>query len=142
VKGVAVESYSLADFWGLIWASSASTSCDGLPKLDTISFWINEPAKPSKIVAFAFRIDLDAFVYQTVQHSIEVIHLEVDHCVLCRRKVLIILPEEGENNLSALRRGRKRERPFGPHETEMPFVPHIQSFWIIRSDKRTAKAGN
>lgn len=26
-----------ADFWGLIWASSASTSCDGLPKLDTIS---------------------------------------------------------------------------------------------------------
>jgi hypothetical protein len=26
-----------SDLWGLIWASSASTSCDGLPKLDTIS---------------------------------------------------------------------------------------------------------
>src|SRR5580704_3683560 len=104
-----------ADFWGHTWASSASTSCDGLPKLDTISFWVGEPAEPSKIVAFAFGIDRDTLVYQTVQHSIEVIHLEVDHRFLCRRKVFITLSEEGKDDLSALRRGRKRERPFGPH---------------------------
>ena len=98
---------------GLIWASSASTSRDGLPNLDTISFWVGEPAEPSKLVAFAFGIDRDAFVYQTVQHSVEVMHLEVDHRFLCRRKVLIIVSEEGQDDLSALRRGRKRERPFG-----------------------------
>ena len=65
--------------------------------------------------SFAFGIDRDTFVYQTVQHSIEVIHLQVDHRFLCRRKVFIILPEEGKDDLSALRRGRKRERSFGPH---------------------------
>src|SRR5947207_14478687 len=107
--------FTLADFRGLIWAGSASTSCDGLPKLDTISFWVGEPAEPSKIVAFAFGIDRDTFVYQTVQHSIEVIHLEVDHRFLCCRKVFIILSEEGKDDLSALRRGRKPERPFRPH---------------------------
>jgi hypothetical protein len=103
------------DFWGLIWISSASTIYEGLPKLDTISFWVGEPAKPSKIVTFAFGIDRDAFIYQTVEHSIEVIHMKVDHYFLCRRKVLIVLPEESEDHLSALRQGWKRERPFGPH---------------------------
>ena len=93
----------LASSRGLIWTSSASTSCDGLPKLDTISFWVGEPAEPSKIVAFAFRIDRHTFGYQTVQYSIEVIHLEVDHRFLRRRKVLIIFSEEGKDDLSALR---------------------------------------
>jgi hypothetical protein len=81
---------------GLIRVTSASSG-DGLPKLDTISFWVGEPAKPSKIVTFAVGIDRDAFAYQTVQHSIEVIHLEIDHCFLRRRKVFITLPEEGED---------------------------------------------
>jgi hypothetical protein len=93
---------------------SASISRDGLPKLNTVSFWVGKPAEPSKIVAFAFGIDRDTFVCQTVQHPIEVIHLEVDHRFLNQREVFIILPEEGEDNLSALRRGRKSERPFGP----------------------------
>jgi len=100
--------------WGPIWVGSASVSCDRLPKLDTISLWVGEPAKPSEIVAFASWIDRDTFVYQTVQHSIEVIHLEVDHGFLFPWKVCIILSEEGEDDLSALRRGRKRERSPGP----------------------------
>ena len=95
-------------------APSPLTSYYGLPELDTISFRVGEPAKPSEIVAFAFGIDRDTFGYQTVQHSIEVIHLEVDHRSLCRRKVFIILPEEGKDDLSALRRCRKREATFGP----------------------------
>jgi hypothetical protein len=119
-----------------------SFSCDRLPKLDTISFWVGEPAKPSEIVAFAFWIDCDTFVYQTVQNSIEVIHQEIDHCFLCRREVCIVLFEKGKHDLSALRRGRKRERSVGLHQTEMPLVPLIQSFWIIRSQKYTAKASN
>src|SRR6476646_6186900 len=81
-------------------ASSVSTSSDRLPKLDAISFWVGEPAELSKIVAVAFGIDRDTFVYQTVQHSIEVIHLEVDHHFLCRRKVFVILSEEGKDDLS------------------------------------------
>lgn len=131
-----------ADFWGLLWASLASTSCDGLPKLDTISFWVDAPAELPEVVAFAFWIDRDAFVYQTVQHSIEVIHLEIDHCFLCRREVCIVLFEKGEDDLSVLRRGRKRESSAGLHQTEMPLVPLIQSLWIIRSQKYTAKASD
>src|ERR1017187_6716640 len=136
------ESLSHAGLWGPIWVGSASVSCDRLPKLDTISFRIGDPAKLSKIVAFAFWIDRDTFVYQTVQHSIEVIHLEVDHCFLCRREVCIVLFEKGEDDLSVLRRRRKRESSVGLHQTEMPLVPLIQSLWIIRSQKYTAKAGD
>ena len=132
----------LADFRGPIWAGSASIRRDRLPKLDTISFWIGAPAELPEIVAFAFWIDRDAFVYQTVQHTIEVIHLEIDHCFLCRREVCIVLFEEGEDDLSVLRRGRKRGRSLGLHQIEMPLVPLIQSFWIIRSQKHTAKASN
>jgi hypothetical protein len=62
-----------------------------------------DAAELSKIVAFAFGIDRDTFVFQTVQHSIQVIHSEVDHRFLRWRKVSIILPEEGEDDLSALR---------------------------------------
>ena len=86
-----------------IRVSPSSTGRDGLPKLDTISFWVSDPAELSKIVALAFGIHRDTFVYQTVQHSIEVIHLEVDHRFLCRRKVFIILSEDGKDDLSALR---------------------------------------
>jgi hypothetical protein len=121
---------------------SASISCDRLPKLDTISFRIGDPAKLSEVIAFAFWIDGDTFVYQTVQHTIQVVHLEIDHCFLCRREVCIVLFEKGEDDLSALRRGRKRERSVGLHQTEMPLVPLIQSLWIIRSQKYTAKASN
>ncbi len=56
---------------------SASVSCDRLPKLDTISFRIGEPAKLSELIAFAFWIDGDTFVPQTVQHAIQVVHLEI-----------------------------------------------------------------
>jgi hypothetical protein len=38
---------------------------DWLPKLDTISLSVGDPAKLSEIVAFAFWIDRVAFVYQT-----------------------------------------------------------------------------
>jgi hypothetical protein len=50
--------------------------------------------------------------------------------------------EKSEDDLRALRRGRKRESSVGLHHTEMLLVPLIQSFWIIRSQKNTAKAGN
>jgi len=121
---------------------SALVSCDRLPKLDTISFRIGDPAKLSEVIAFTFWIDGDTFVYQTVQHIIQVVHLEIDHCFLCRREVCIVLFEKGENDLSTLRRGRKPERSVGLHQTEMSLVPLIQSFWIIRSQKYTAKASN
>jgi hypothetical protein len=45
-------------------AASASFSCNRLPKLDTISFRIGDPAKLSEVIAFAFWIDGDTFVYQ------------------------------------------------------------------------------
>src|ERR1700691_5546436 len=92
---------------------SALVSCERLPKLDTISFQIGDPAKLSEVIAFAFWIDGDTFAHQTVQHTVQVVHLEIDHCFLCRREVCIVLFEEGEDDLSVLRRGRKRERPFG-----------------------------
>lgn len=75
----------------------------GLPKLDTVSFRVGKPAKCPKVVAFAFGIDRDAFACQAVQHSIEIINLEVDHRFLFPGKILIILREEGEDDLSALR---------------------------------------
>src|SRR4029077_6031807 len=115
----------------LMWTNlvgSASVSCDRLPKLDTISFRIGDPAKISEVIAFAFWIDGDTFVYQTVQHTIQVVHLEIEHCFLCRREVCIVLFEKGEDDLSALLRGRKREGSVGHHQTEMPLVPLIQSF--------------
>jgi len=87
---------TLADF-GTIWVGSASIRCDRLPKLNTIPLWIGEPAELPEIAVFTFGIDRDTFVSQAVQHSIEVIHLEVNHCFLCRRKVSIILPEEGKD---------------------------------------------
>jgi hypothetical protein len=123
----------------ILGAGSASITCDGLPKLDTISFRVGEPAELSKIVALAFGIDRDTFGYQTVQHSIEVIHLEVDHRFLCQGKVFIVLPEEGEDNLSAFGRGRKRESPIGLRQAEVFLVPTVQSFRIVHSNKRTAK---
>ena len=87
----------------------ASVICGRLPKLDTISFRIGDPAKLSEVIAFAFWIDGDTFVYQTVQHTIQVVHLEIDHCFLCRREVCIVLFEKAEDDVRVLRRGRKRE---------------------------------
>lgn len=127
---------------GTILVGSASIICDRLPKLDTISFRIADPAKLSEVIALAFGIDGDTFLYQTVQHTIQVVHLEIDHCSLCRREVGIVLFEKGEDDLSVLRRGRKRECSLGLHQTEMLLVPLIQSFWIIRSQKYTAKASD
>jgi hypothetical protein len=88
---------------------SALFGCDRLPKLDAVSFRVGDPAEPSEVIAFAFWVDRDAFVCQTVQHSIQVVHLEVDHCFLCQREVCIVLLENGEDDLGVLRRGRKRE---------------------------------
>jgi hypothetical protein len=120
----------------------ASFSCDRLPKLDTVSFQVNAPAELSKVIALAFWIDRDPFLYQTVQHSIEVIHLKIDHRFLCRWEVFIVLFEKGEDDLSVLLRCRIREGPLGLHQTKMPLVPFIQSLWIIRSQKYTAKASD
>ena len=88
---------------GPIPVGAASFSCDRLPKIDTISLRIGNPAKLSEVIAFAFWIDGDTFVYQTVQHSIEVIHLEIDHRFLRRREVCIVWFEKGEDDLSVLR---------------------------------------
>ena len=88
---------------------SALVGCDGLPKLDAISFRIGNPAKLSEVIAFAFWIDGDPFVDQTVQHAVQVVHLEIDHCFLGRREVCIVLFEKGEDDLGVLRGGRKRE---------------------------------
>jgi hypothetical protein len=52
------------------------------------------------------------------------------------------LSEEGEDDLSGLRRGGEGEGPIGLYQAEMALVPPIQSFWIIGSDKRAAKAGD
>lgn len=52
---------------------------DGLPQLDAISFGVSEPAKLPEVVGFAIWIDCDTFAYQAVQHTIEVIDLEIDH---------------------------------------------------------------
>jgi hypothetical protein len=60
---------------------------------------------------------------QRTARTVQVVHLEIDHCFLRRREVCIVLFEKGEDNLSALRRGRKRERSVGLHQTEMPLVP-------------------
>src|SRR5947208_1864013 len=102
-----------------------SASVRRLPKLDAISFRVAEPAKLSEIIAFAFGIDGDTFGDQTVQHSIEVIHLEIDHGLLCGRKICIVVFEEGEDDPSALRRGRKRVSSLGLHQTDMSLVPAI-----------------
>ena len=69
-----------------IRVGSASVSSERLPKLDTISFRIGDPAKLSEVIAFAFWIDGDTFAYQTVQKSVQVVHLEIDHCFLSRRE--------------------------------------------------------
>jgi hypothetical protein len=53
------------------------------------------------------------------------------------------LLEEGEDNLGVLRGDGKREgSTFGFHQTEMPLVPLIESFWIIGSQEYTAKASD
>src|SRR6516162_4127836 len=96
---------------GSSWAPSITRN--RLPKLHPISFRIDEPAKLSEIVAVAFRIDRDAFRDQPVQNSIQVIHLKVDHYLLCRRKVRVLLFEESEHNLRALLRRRKLEPSHG-----------------------------
>src|SRR5271154_2439115 len=114
-----------ATLYGPNLAGSASVSSDRLPKLDTISFRIGDPPKLSEVIAFAFWIDGDTFVDQTVQHTVQVVHLEIDHCFLHRREVCIVLFKKGEDDLSALFRGRIRERPVGLHQTEMPLVPLI-----------------
>src|ERR1700722_6305614 len=50
-----------------------------LPKFDTISFRIGDPAKLSEVIAFTFWIDVHPFFCQAVQHTIQVVHLEIDH---------------------------------------------------------------
>jgi transposase InsO family protein len=72
-----------------------------LPKLDTISFRASDPAELAKVIGFALWIDRDAFGYQTVQHSIQVIHLKIEHGFLRRRKVCIVWFEKGEDDLAA-----------------------------------------
>lgn len=66
--------------------------------------------------------------------------MQVDHHFLRGGKVLILLLEESEHHLRTLRRGRKRERPMSPHQTEMLLLPLIQSFWVLSPYKRTAKS--
>jgi len=89
----------------------ASTSRDRLPKLDTVSFRVSDPAEPSEVVAFAFWVDRDSFVCQTVQHSIQIVHLEVDHCFLCRREVCIVLLENGEDDFGSSARKNIPPKP-------------------------------
>ena len=110
---------------GTILCQLVLTSYDRLPKLDTISFRIGYPAKLSEVIAFAFWINGDTFVYQTVQQTIQIVHLEINHCFLCRREVGIVLFEISEDDLSMLCRGRKCERSVGLHQTEMPLIPLI-----------------
>jgi hypothetical protein len=43
----------------------------------------------------------------------------------CAGGKCIVLFEKGEDDLSALRRGRKRKGSVGLHQTEMPLVPLI-----------------
>lgn len=115
---------------------------DRLPKLDAVSFRVGDPAKLSKIIALAIWIDGDTFACQTVQQTIQVVHLEIDHCFLRRREVVIVLLEKGEDDPSVLRRGRISVCSLGLNQTEMLLVPLIQSFWIVRSQEYTAKASD
>src|SRR5271154_1044596 len=132
----------------MVLLSSSGTFCactsnsDGLPKLDAISFRIGEPAKLSEVIAFALWIDSDTFGYQTVQQTIQVVHLEIEHGFLCRREIGIVRFEKGEDDVTALLRGRKRKSSVGLQQTEMLLVPLIQSLWIIRPQKYTTKTSN
>ena len=101
---------------------------DRLPKLDAISFRIGDPAELSKVVAFAFWIDGDAFLNQTVQQTVQIVYLEIDHRFLRRREVGIVLFEKGEDDPSLLRGGRKHVESAGVQQAEMLFVPLIQGF--------------
>lgn len=80
----------------IIWVDSASFRRDRLPKLDTISFRVGDPAELSEVIAFALWIDRDAFLDQTIQHTIQVVHLQIDHRFLRLREVGIVLLEKGE----------------------------------------------
>jgi hypothetical protein len=94
----------------------ALVSCDRLPKLDTISFRIGDPAKLSEVIALAFWIDGDTLVYQTVQHTVQVVHLQIDHRFLRRREVCIVLFEKGEDDLSVASMQETRKiRRTSPH---------------------------
>jgi len=42
----------------------------------------------SEVIAFAFWIDGDTFVYQAVQHTVQAVHLEIDHRFLRWREVV------------------------------------------------------
>ena len=101
---------------------------DRLPELDAISFGIGDPAELSEVVALAIWIDGDTFGGQTVEHTVQVVHLEIDHGFLRRREVGIVLFEKGEDDPSLLRGGRKHVESAGVQQAEMLFVPLIQGF--------------
>ena len=142
--GQPTESESLKKFEepASVVQRSALIVCDRLPKLDAISVRIGEPAKLSEVIALAFWIDRDPFSDQTVQNTIQIFDLEIDHCFLCRREVVIVLFEEGKDDLRVLRRGRKRVGSVSLHQTKMLLIPLIKSFRIICSQKYTAEPSN
>jgi hypothetical protein len=116
---------------------------DRLPKLDAISYRVGDPAKPSEFsVFFAFRINRNTFGDQSIQYSIEVVHLEVDHRLLRERKVVIVLLESGKDYFGMLRRDWKHVSTAGLYQAEMTFVPLIECLRVVRSQKYTAKASD
>jgi hypothetical protein len=121
---------------------AASFRCDRLPKLDPISFEVGDPAELAEGVAFAFWIDGDAFLYQAIQHSIEVVHLEIDHCFLRRREVCIVWFEKGEDDLRVLGRRGIGEGSVRLQQPEMLLVPLIESLWILRPQKYAAETSD
>lgn len=106
------------------WLSSVI--CDGLPKLYTISFGVSNPAKFSEVIAVASGIDSDTFGYQTIQESVEVIDLKIDHGLLRGGKVGVVLLEQGEDDVGVLGGDGISERSLRLGQAEMLFVPGIE----------------
>ena len=129
-----------ADFREQSGAGLGSFRSDRLPKLDAIPFRIGDPAKLPEVVALAIWVDGDAFGDQTIEQTIQVVDLEIEHGFLRRREVGIVVLEKGEDDLGAMGGSGKRVESAAVHQTEMFFVPLIERFWIRCAQKYTAKA--
>ncbi len=119
--------------------SCCTVSADGLPEFNAVTFGVGEPAELAEVVAVALGIDVDAGGDQAVEQGIEIVHLEIEHGFLRGREVVAVLLEEGKDDARLRGRRGKPVRSVGLHHAEMLFVPLIQSFWIVRSQKDAAK---
>jgi hypothetical protein len=99
----------------------------GAPRVPPVAFKIVEPSKTAVVVILLPGIDVGSASSQLIQHCIQVIHAQIQHCALFGwPEILGVEREEGEDCHLPRTLAEEDKPAFGALNTQVLLVPGVE----------------